>query len=148
MYQDQRAAGTGGHQIRANHGLAGARRGDKNATVAREKRTGRLILNRRECSDETQRKRLTGDALVDDIKSDTETAEQGVEIGSAASGQRDMLREIFGAGNHPRGERRRQSHALLFVELRILEGCNTLDLVEQRRGQTSLRDEEPLREYR
>ena len=59
-----------------------------------------------------------------------------------------MLREIFGAGDHSRGERRRQSHALLLVELRILEGRNTLDLVEQRRGQTRLRDEEPLREHR
>ena len=74
MYQDQRAAGTGGHQIRANDGLADARRGDENAAVAREKRAGCLILNRRECSDEAQRKRLTGDALVDDIESDTETA--------------------------------------------------------------------------
>ena len=86
VHQDQRAAGTGGHQIRADDGLADARRGDENAAVAREKRTGRLILNRRECSDETQRKRLTGDALVDDIESDTETAEQLLEIGSAASG--------------------------------------------------------------
>jgi hypothetical protein len=86
MYQDQRAAGTGGHQIRANDCLAGAGRGDKNAAVAREKRTGRLILHRRECSDETQRKRLTGDALVDDLESDTETAEQLLKIGSTASG--------------------------------------------------------------
>ena len=59
-----------------------------------------------------------------------------------------MLREIFGAGDHPRGERSRQPHALLLVELRILEGRNTLDLVEQRRGQTCLGDEEPLREHR
>ena len=86
MYQDQRAAGTGGHQIRANDCLAGARRGDKNAAVARKKRTGRLILHRRECSYETQRKRLTGDALVDDLESDTETAQQLLEIESAASG--------------------------------------------------------------
>ena len=86
MYQDQRATGTCGHQIRADDCLAGARRGDQNAAVAREKRTGRLILNRRECSDETQRERLTGDALVDDIEGDTETAEQLLKIGSAASG--------------------------------------------------------------
>ena len=86
MYQDQRAAGTGGHQIRTNDCLAGARRGDKNAAVAREKRAGCLILNRRKRSKERQRKRLTADALVDNIESDTETTEQLLEIGSAASG--------------------------------------------------------------
>ena len=85
VHQDQRAAGTRGHQVRANDGLAEARRGDENAAVAREKRAGCLILNRRECSEEAQRKRLTGDALVDDIESDTETAEQLLEIGPAAS---------------------------------------------------------------
>ena len=102
MYQDQRAAGTGGHQIRADDGLAGARRGDQNAAVAREKRAGCLILNRRECSDEGQRKRLTGDALVDDIESDTETAEQLLEIGSCS----------LGVARHAAGDlRRRRSPA-------------------------------------
>ena len=86
MYQDQRAAGTGGHQIRGNDCLAGARRGDQNPAVAREKRTSGPILIWRECSDETQRKRLTGDALVDGVESDTETAEQLLEIRPAASG--------------------------------------------------------------
>ena len=85
VHQDQRAAGTGGHQIRANDGLADARRGDENAAVAREKRAGCLILNRRERSEKGQRNRLPGDALVDDIESDAETAEQLLEIGPAAS---------------------------------------------------------------
>jgi hypothetical protein len=43
-------------------------------------------LNRRECSEEGQRKRLSGDALVDDIESDAETEQQLLEIGPAAAG--------------------------------------------------------------
>ena len=97
VHQDQRAAGTGGHQVRANDSLADARRRDENAAVAREKRAGCLILNRRECSQEGQRMRLTGDALVDDIESDAESVKQLLEIGRAASGQSDVLGEIFGA---------------------------------------------------
>ena len=45
-----------------------------------------LILNRRERSEEVERKRLPGGALVDDIESDAEAAEQFLEIGPAAAG--------------------------------------------------------------
>jgi len=40
VHQDQRAAGTRGHQVRANDGLAEARRRDESAAVARKKRAG------------------------------------------------------------------------------------------------------------
>ena len=56
MYQDQRAAGAGGHQISAYDCLARARRGDQNAAVAREKRAGCLFLNRSTRSQEGKRK--------------------------------------------------------------------------------------------
>ena len=55
-------------------------------TLTPEERAGCLILNRRKHSKEGQRERLTADALVDNLESDVETAEQLLEIGPAASG--------------------------------------------------------------
>ena len=64
VYQDQRAAGTGGHHVRANDRLAGARRSDQNAAIVCEEGACGFILNRGEGSEKAQLKRLTADALI------------------------------------------------------------------------------------
>ena len=63
-------------------------------------------------------------------------------------GRATCCRQVLGARDDPRRQRRRQPHALLLVELRVLEGGKPLDLVQERRGQAGLLDEEPLREDR
>jgi hypothetical protein len=45
-----------------------------------------------------------------------------------------VLGELFGTCNNPGGECSRKPHALPLVELWILEGSQTLDLIEKRRG--------------
>jgi hypothetical protein len=58
-----------------------------------------------------------------------------------------VIGEILGTGDHPRGKGGRQPEALLLVELRVLEGAQTLDLVQVRGGQPGLLDEEPLGQH-
>lgn len=59
-------------------------------------------------------------------------AQKRFEIGSAAAREGDAQWEVFGARYHPRCSDRRKPHALLSVELRILESREALDLVQQR----------------
>jgi hypothetical protein len=54
---------------------------------------------------------------------------------------------IRGARDDARRGGRREPHALLLVELRVLEGGQPLDLIDHGRGQLRLLDEEPLDEY-
>ena len=59
-----------------------------------------------------------------------------------------MLREILRARDDPRRRRRREAHALPLVELGVLKGGEALDLVQERRGDAVLRDEQTLGEHR
>ena len=63
----------------------------------------------------------------------TPPPKQRLQLLATPAGQSDVIGEILGAGDHPRGERGRQPQALLLVELRILEGRQSLDLVQERR---------------
>jgi len=75
--------------------------------------------------------RLTFVTLVINGERDTMFSEQVFEIAAAASRQRDVFRKLFGAGDDPRRDRRRQPHAVPLVEFWVLEGGEPLDLVQQ-----------------
>ncbi len=55
-------------------------------------------------------------------------------LGTAPPRQRDVLSQFLGAVDHPRRQRGGEPHALLLVELGVLERREPLDLVQQRRG--------------
>ena len=73
--------------------------------------------------------------------------EQLGQVFATAARKREMLRQILGARDHPRGERRRQASLLPPVKLRVLEGREALDPIQEGRGQARLLDEETLRKY-
>ena len=74
-------------------------------------------------------------------------AQQVLELVAAAPRKRDVLRQFFGASDDARRGRGRKPHALLLVELGVLEGRQTLDLVDHRRGKPGLLDEESLSKH-
>jgi hypothetical protein len=73
-------------------------------------------------------------------------AEERLELLSTAAGDRDVLGELFSARNHSRRAGRQEAHALLLVELGILKGRETLDLIEKGGRQAGFHNEEALSE--
>jgi hypothetical protein len=59
-----------------------------------------------------------------------------------------VLPGLLGAGDDARRERGRQSHILPLVELRVLEGRDALDLIQESTREPRLLDEEALGENR
>src|SRR6266403_3434158 len=53
---------------------------------------------------------------------------------------------LLSTRNDTRSSRRGEAHPLFLVELRILEGCKPLELIQERRGQAALLDIKALRE--
>ena len=72
-----------------------------------------------------------GIEAVDKVQRDTMNAKQPFESRLAAAWNDRVHGEILGAGDHPRRRRRRQTHALLLVELGVLKGGEALDLVQE-----------------
>ena len=133
MDEDQRAARSRCDEVRADHRLADARWRDEDACVVREQRASRRLLDSGQRAVEAKFELRSGHALVGDIERDAMHAEQLFEVGLAAARESQVFRQILGARDHSRRRRRRQAHALLLVELRILEGGEAFDLVQERR---------------
>ena len=74
-------------------------------------------------------------------------AEERFEVIPTAPGQGDVLGKLLGARDDSRREMGREAKPLLLVELRILEGCQPLDLVELWGDQTDLLHEESLAQH-
>lgn len=73
-------------------------------------------------------------------------AKERLQVRPASSWKANVLSQVFRAGDHPRRQRGGEAHALLLVELGVLEGGEPLDLVQEGRGQAGLLDEETLGE--
>ena len=131
MDEDQCAACASGDEIGPDDGLADARRSHEHAGVMREKGTHRLLLGRRQSSLESKFEPDASGTLVFDGESDSVIAEQFLELETAASGQRNVLWQVLRAVDHPRRHRRGKTHALLLVELGVLERGESLDVVQQ-----------------
>ncbi len=82
---------------------------------------------------ERNRERLPAGALILHQKADVVLMQEGLEFLAAAARNRNVLRELFGTGDHPGRAGCGEAHALLLVELGILEGRQALDLVEESR---------------
>ena len=73
---------------------------------------------------------------------------QLLQVADAATWESNVLRVVFGARDDARRERRRQSHLLPLVELRVLECREALDLIQERTREPRLLDEDTLGENR
>jgi len=133
VYQDQRAAVPLRHEVGADHGLADAGRRHEHANVVLKQRIHGFLLHGRQPPLESEAKGVAGHPLVLDLERDAVYPQQHLELGLASSRQAHELRQILGARDHSRRRRRREVHVLLLVELRVLEGREPLDLVDQRR---------------
>ncbi len=144
MDEDERAPAALCHEVGAQDRLADAGRSHEDTRLVLEKGARSRLLERRELATERHVELRSLRALVLDDELHALISEQGLEVGQASTGDCQMLWKVLGAGDDSRRAPRRQAHPLLLVELGILEGGEPLNLVEQRRGQARLLDEEPL----
>lgn len=148
VHQDQRAAAALGDQIRPHDGLADAGWRDEDADVVGQKIADRFGLDGRQLAAKGDLQGLSVLPPVLDLEPDSVLTEKCLQIGPAAPRKGDVPLQLLRAPDHPRCQGGREAHALLLVELRVLEGSQPLDLVEHRGGQPGLLDEETLREGR
>ena len=138
VHEDEGAAAPLGDEVRSQDGLADSGRRDEDADVFLEENLRCLLLDRRERALESNVQGLAPVTLIADDERDAVFREKSREIALASSRQRDVLRELFGAGDHPWGGGCRESHHLLLVELRVLKGGETLDPVQARSFSSSV----------
>ncbi len=130
------------------HGFSRARRGDEDAQVVRFQIRGGAHLGLSELAVELELRRLPWVALILYLQATFEIGEQRGRLFPAASGKGEVggmfLRGADHAGRAVGGE----THGLLLVELRVLEGRQALKLGQQPRGQARLFDVESARLHR
>ena len=134
MDQDERAAAPLSGQICPDHRLAHAGRGNENTVLIGEKRPGRRVLNARQFAAEGDLKGFSTHPLVLHVEGDSVFAQQRLELRTASPRKAHVPCQVLCAGDHPRRHGGGETHALPLVELRVLEGGEPLDLVQQRRG--------------
>src|SRR5574341_1912502 len=131
---DQRAATPLRDQVDSDHGLAHAGRSNENADLVGEKRLGRLILDARQLPAESDAESLSPLPVVLDVEGHAVPAKQCFQLRTASPWKAYMPCQVFSTGDHSRRQSRREPHALLLVELRVLEGREPLDLVQEDGG--------------
>jgi hypothetical protein len=132
VHEDQGIPRPLGDQVDASDRLADPRRRHQDPEVVGEHRLDGGVLNVGESALEGV---VDGGAvlsLVVGLERRAERTEQGRDLVNAAPRNRHVLREVFGAGDHPWRQRRREPHALLLVELGILERGNALERIQNR----------------
>src|SRR5262249_33050376 len=133
MNQNERAAAPFRDEVRTDDRLADTRRRHEHPDVVLEQRPSGLLLRGCELSVEPEPLGLATRALIIGLEGYSVAPKERVDIVTAPAWQTDEERQVFGARDHTRCHPCRQAHALLLVELRVLEGSETLELVDQRR---------------
>jgi hypothetical protein len=146
MDEDEGRTGASRHEPGTDHRLPSAGRRDEDSGLVLEERVRRLGLAYGEPAPERQSDCIPVDALVVEVERDRVCGEQSAEILDASARQGHEARKLLGAADDPWREGRREAKVLLLEELGILKGRQSLDLVEERRVETLLLDEEPLSE--
>ena len=142
--EHQGAAPALGREVDTEHGLPHAGGSDEHAGVMLEEGLGGVFLEGGQLSVEMDVEGVAVRALIVDGETHPILVEEGLEIGATPSRQREVLGELLGTGDHAGSQGGGQSHPLFLVEFRVLEGRQTLDLVEQRGGEIGLRNEKAL----
>jgi hypothetical protein len=148
MHQDERASVTCRSEVGADDRLPHAGWGDEHAEVMCEQRFRCLLLDFGQMPVEARLQRFTEEALVVEPEANSVLGEQVAQVADAASRESKVSRVLLGAGDDPRRERRRGPHLLPLVELRVLEGREALDLIQERAREPRLLDEDALGENR
>ena len=146
--EDQRAPSALRDQVGAENGLPDARRADEHAKVMRQQRVDRILLYGGEVAVEGEFQGRAIVSLIVDRQLHSVSAEELPYAGRAAAWQGDELWQILEASDDPRRRSRRETHLLLLVEFGVLEGCEPLQFIKQRRREPCLLHEGPLCEHR
>ncbi len=144
VHEDERAATTFRDQVRAEHGLADAWRRDECTDFIRQEGAGGLPLDVGESALKAIAHGSPVLAFVLHVERNAMPTQEPLEFGPQPSRQGDVLWQVLGAADHAWRQSGRQSHALLLVELGVLERGQPFDLVEQWRRQAGLLHEQPL----
>jgi len=118
-------------QPRRNHGLSEGRGRGQHSGIVGGHRLCRGLLLWPQFSCKHQFDSLTRIALVPYCRFDPEIGEQLPHIVETASGKSDVMRVLFGAGDHSRFTVGGQPHRLRLVEFRILEGGDAEQAISQ-----------------
>ena len=133
MNQNQRATASFCNEVCSNDGLSDARRRNEDADVVREHGPYGAFLRRGQFAAKLNGQSVAGDSLIIDLEVDAVLSKKSLQVISTSSWQPNVLWKILGARNHARRQSSRESHALLLVELLVLECRQTLDLIDQGR---------------
>jgi hypothetical protein len=107
VYHDQGASSSLGDEVRAQHRLADARRCDEHAGFVLEKRPCRLRLDGGQLALEMEACFVAVSTLIIENERDAVMLAELLELTTASTGERDVLRELLGAGDHAGCERGR-----------------------------------------
>src|SRR5439155_22582932 len=141
VYQDERAPASSRGEVGADNRLPHARWGDEHAEVMRKQGFRGLLLDSGQVSLEAYLQRFTKEALVVEPQANSVLGEQVPQVGDAATRESNVSRVLFWASDDTRRERRRPSHLLPLVELRVLERCDAPHLIQERTREPRLLDE-------
>ncbi len=117
------------------------------STVPRYEGPGGLLLDGGQFALEPEVDRLARLTPILDGQAAARAAEEPLEIIPTAPRQGEVLSELLGARDDSRGEVSQEAKPLLLVELGVLGGRQSLDLVELGGDQTDLLHEEPLAQH-
>lgn len=140
--ENARRPGTARDEEGSEHRLARSRRSDEDPGVVREQAGGGLPLNGREIASEGALDLGAALAVVIQLERDAELAQQLSQVRQAAPRQGQRVALILGARDHAGRQMRGAPQPLPLVELRVLESCEALHLVDQCGGQARLVDEQ------
>ena len=142
MNQDERIDAAGGDDGCGDHRLAEPGCRCQHAGLAREKRLGGCVLLRGQFAEKGRLDGAAGVAFVAQANADAEIVEQLLQCRVAAARQRDVVGQEFGAGHDAGNVEGRTPHRLRPIELRVLEGREADNPVDQTRRQSGTRNVE------
>ena len=133
MHDHERVTPPFGDEVDADHSLSHARRSDEDPRLVVQQGPSGFLLDLGEVSAEPLIEGLSIGSLIDEAKPDPQPFQEPLQSRHASPGQAHVCWKILRATDNPGRERRGKAHALLFVELWILEGGQALDPVEEGR---------------
>ena len=140
--EDERRQPPRGDRGAGDHGLARSRRGDEDTIVVREHGGQGCLLKRRKRPGESQRQRVVRRAAVVDHEPASGRRDRDVELFAEPARQLQVRQRLVVTADQPRCLMGRESQPLAFVEERVVDRGEVLELGKKCRRQARLRDRE------